>query len=270
MNIKKYAPPVDKLLSYGDSDMFQNWDDYLKLGFTEDHIPDLIHMATDQDLYALDSLEGWAPIHAWRTLGQLKAQDAIEPLMSMFEDDSEWANHELPKVYEMIGPTAINALSNHLNKESCDLFSYNIAAQSLARIGNKFPETKNKCIKVITDKLNRFVKNDPLLNGFLIGYLIDLKALDSFQVIKKAFNTNCVDIVAVGDLEDVEIRLGIREQRSTPKPDYQAWAKSKFVSDAPNTWIKPKSTSKSPKVKVGRNAPCPCGSGKKYKKCCLE
>ncbi len=22
--------------------------------------------------------------------------------------------------------------------------------------------------------------------------------------------------------------------------------------------------------KVGRNAPCPCGSGKKYKKCCGE
>ena len=22
--------------------------------------------------------------------------------------------------------------------------------------------------------------------------------------------------------------------------------------------------------KIGRNAPCPCGSGKKYKKCCLE
>jgi uncharacterized protein YecA (UPF0149 family) len=26
-----------------------------------------------------------------------------------------------------------------------------------------------------------------------------------------------------------------------------------------------------PKIKkIGRNAPCPCGSGKKYKKCCLK
>ncbi|RYZ84342.1 MAG: DUF1186 domain-containing protein, partial [Proteobacteria bacterium] len=23
-------------------------------------------------------------------------------------------------------------------------------------------------------------------------------------------------------------------------------------------------------VKIGRNDPCPCGSGKKYKKCCLN
>ena len=22
--------------------------------------------------------------------------------------------------------------------------------------------------------------------------------------------------------------------------------------------------------KIGRNAPCPCGSGKKYKKCCMN
>jgi len=24
------------------------------------------------------------------------------------------------------------------------------------------------------------------------------------------------------------------------------------------------------KPKIGRNSPCPCGSGKKYKKCCLD
>jgi uncharacterized protein YecA (UPF0149 family) len=23
-------------------------------------------------------------------------------------------------------------------------------------------------------------------------------------------------------------------------------------------------------MKIGRNLPCPCGSGKKYKKCCLQ
>jgi len=25
-----------------------------------------------------------------------------------------------------------------------------------------------------------------------------------------------------------------------------------------------------PRIKIGRNEPCPCGSGKKYKKCCLK
>ena len=31
---------------------------------------------------------------------------------------------------------------------------------------------------------------------------------------------------------------------------------------------KPKSTAPAKSTKVGRNDACPCGSGKKYKKCC--
>jgi preprotein translocase subunit SecA len=31
---------------------------------------------------------------------------------------------------------------------------------------------------------------------------------------------------------------------------------------------KPKPRVKADEQKVGRNSPCPCGSGKKYKKCC--
>jgi len=31
-----------------------------------------------------------------------------------------------------------------------------------------------------------------------------------------------------------------------------------------------KQTPETEKTKVGRNEPCPCGNGKKYKKCCLD
>jgi preprotein translocase subunit SecA len=38
-----------------------------------------------------------------------------------------------------------------------------------------------------------------------------------------------------------------------------------------NITVVPEHSSSIPKKrKVGRNEPCPCGSGKKYKKCCLE
>jgi len=33
--------------------------------------------------------------------------------------------------------------------------------------------------------------------------------------------------------------------------------------------LPPQTTEKHKKSKIGRNAPCPCGSGKKYKRCCL-
>jgi len=33
-------------------------------------------------------------------------------------------------------------------------------------------------------------------------------------------------------------------------------------------FVGPEEADASPKAKVGRNDPCPCGSGRKYKKCC--
>ena len=43
---------------------------------------------------------------------------------------------------------------------------------------------------------------------------------------------------------------------------------SRFVREA-GRWFYLDGTIQSEKpVKVGRNAPCPCGSGKKYKRCC--
>jgi hypothetical protein len=44
------------------------------------------------------------------------------------------------------------------------------------------------------------------------------------------------------------------------------WACFKADTDAPTTAKQPVAKEK----KIGRNDPCPCGSGKKYKKCCLQ
>ena len=43
---------------------------------------------------------------------------------------------------------------------------------------------------------------------------------------------------------------------------------SDIVSEAAENLSKPKSQPKRTGPKVGRNDPCPCGSGKKYKNCC--
>jgi hypothetical protein len=43
---------VAKLLTYGDPRGQRDWPDYLGLGLKQGHIPDLILMLTDEDLYA--------------------------------------------------------------------------------------------------------------------------------------------------------------------------------------------------------------------------
>jgi hypothetical protein len=286
-----YSAQVSTLLMYGDCRDFKKWPDYLELGLTKEHIPELICMATDEKLTWADSdsPEVWAPTHAWRALGQLRTEEAIEPLMSLFHEleDDDWVGEELPEVYGMIGPKAIPALAVYLADTSHNMFPRLRAARSLERIGNQHPETRDECVTVLTRQLERFAENVPEFNGLLISYLVDLKAVESIATIRKAFEQECVDYTIQGDIEDVEIDLGLRKERATPAnyptlgdkfPPLKELASMlgrMFAAESEEQFPKfsQKSitrTEKKKKTKIGRNDPCPCGSGKKYKKCCLN
>jgi preprotein translocase subunit SecA len=68
-----------------------------------------------------------------------------------------------------------------------------------------------------------------------------------------------------------EIRSIAREYRGNPEySDISLMNNREFEELSLDDW-RPQEiiTVKRDKPKVGRNDPCPCGSGKKYKKCCM-
>src|SRR4051794_35144213 len=115
--MSNYPPPVRALLSRGKPRSQREWDDYLALGLTAEHIPDLIRMAVDPELNEGDgdSREVWAPLYAWRALGQLRAVEAIEPLLDLFteleEDGDDYAVGDMKPLFALIGPPSIPALA---------------------------------------------------------------------------------------------------------------------------------------------------------------
>ena len=90
-----YAAPVRQLLNIGEARSYRpsDWPDYRgRLGLQREHIADLIRMASDAGLNQADaaSSEIWAPLHAWRALGQMRAEEAVLPLLALLranEDD---------------------------------------------------------------------------------------------------------------------------------------------------------------------------------------
>lgn len=264
-----YTSPVNSLLTYGDCRESQEWPNYLELGFTRDHIPELIRMAKDEELNwaESDGLEVWAPVHAWRTLGQLRAEEAIEPLMSLFHEleESDWVSEELPIVYGMIGVKAIPALTRYLANPSHGIYPRLGAAHGLERIAITIPTAREECVSILTQQLDRFTEQTPNFNALLIAHMIQLKAVESISSIREAYQEECVDYAVCGDIEDVEIELGLRSHRSTPA-NYPTLADQLFP-DLKAVFSRQETKKKN---KVGRNEPCPCGSGKKYKKCCLN
>ena len=79
--------------------------------------------------------------------------------------------------------------------------------------------------------------------------------MEYIELIRQAYKADRVDLSIYGDLEDIEIGLGLRKKRSKPY-DQGRWS---ILSQILPSF-----------EKLGRNDPCPCGSGKKYKKCCLD
>ena len=224
----EYSPPVDQLLTLGDcGETTQKWPDYPALGIGPEHVPDLIRLATDRELIwaDLEGLEVWAPIHAWRALGQLRAEAAIEPLMRLFhelEDDElsgsyDWIMEEMPEVYGLIGPAAIPALTAYLADESHGLYPRTTALNCLEKIGKEHPDTRAECVAILTRQLEQFDKNDPELNAFLIGSLIGLKAVEVASVIERAFVGGRVDEFIAGVWEDVQVELGLKVARDRPR-----------------------------------------------------
>ncbi len=222
-----YTPPVEQLLSYGEAQMSEDWPNYLALGLKEEHIPDLVRMATDETLLGrgLGYENAWGPTHAWRALGQLRAEAAIEPLVDLFHfiDDrqDEWMTEELPRVYGMIGPAAVPAMTAYLAADSHGQHARIAAAASLEAIGTQHPEARDASVAALTRYLEQVgagdVAGDPSLNGFVIRALIQLEAVESAPVIEQTFVDDAVDFLITGDWQDVQVDLGLLERRRSPR-----------------------------------------------------
>lgn len=221
-----YPPPVDQLLALGDLRGEGAWRDYRQYGLGREQVPDLIRMATDPDLNWADSesAEVWAPIHAWRALGQLRAEEAIEPLLGLFEelDDSDWLTEDMPEVFGLLGPPAIPALATFLADKRHGLWPRVTASDSLEHISTQHPEARDACAAALARQLEAFRQDDETLNASLVLGLTKLRATEALPLIERAFAADAVDLTLMGDWEDVQIEFGAKAERDTPRPNYFA------------------------------------------------
>ncbi|MGB8348539.1 MAG: hypothetical protein WCD86_26910, partial [Ktedonobacteraceae bacterium] len=228
--ITSYASPVDKLLALGKPDAYSNvWQDYTALEIGPEQIPDLIRLALDNELRydhlgddenedELDEkqeLAFWGPLHAIHALGQLHAEAAIEPLLTLFDiadkGDDEWVLEDFPTTYAMIGPAALPVLAAFVSDSSHLLYARSYAGEAIVSIGNAYPEKRAESIDALSRALEQYEENDYELNGLLISNLLHLKAVEAAPLIEKAFEADRVEEFIVGDWDDVQVALGLKE-----------------------------------------------------------
>jgi hypothetical protein len=218
-SVNNYASPVDTLLTYGEAkgDVPENWPNYLETGLGTEHIPDLIRMATDENLNLAnsESLEVWAPIHALRTLGQLRAEAAVEPLLSLFKgnvEDIDWFMTEVPEVLGLIGPAALPTLEAYLADRAHREEARDAAIAGVEKLGNRWPEARSASVALLVKQLEQFAENEPEINSFIVTSLIALKASEALPSIERVFTDGNIDSSITGDWENVQVEFGVKSE----------------------------------------------------------
>ena len=222
-----YSSPVAQLLALGEPDL-DDWLNYESLGIQTEHIPELIRLVEDHAMRwesPEDDPVVYAAVHAWRALGQLKAEAAAPALIGLMEAVDthwdEWASEELPEVFGMIGQGSIPYLADYLAQPYTENFWGAVAASAaLVKIGEIYPEKKPECIQTLSQQLENYLENDATLNGFIISYLAALKASQAAPLVERAFASDNVDESVMGDWEDYQVEVGLLAERITPKREF--------------------------------------------------
>ncbi len=215
---------VQKLFTLGEIEHDTPWIDYLKLGLSRDDLPQLLELLTDRALLnaPVESKEVWVPQHIWRTLGQLADERAIPELLTSFNllTHDHNAADELPIVMAMIGVAAQQPLGDFLLNTNNGEVARIIAAQALQNIAEKIPASRTLSVNYLTKQCALLDKTTSDLNTLVLCNLIDLKAVESIKEIQALCQHQMIDPFTVGDIEDIEIALGLRNERETERPDY--------------------------------------------------
>ena len=170
-----------------------------------------------------------------------------------------------------------------------NVFVRSAAIESLVVLYNGDQLTREELIayfqRLIDDKLEQ--EEEPSFWGALVNCCYKIYPEELYDVLVDCFERELVDTCMI-DKEDIDrsMRMGKMQTLAKLKADTH----SQFIDDVisemewwacfhpePSSTIPSagfdydRSTNHKPReTKVGRNAPCPCGSGKKYKKCCLH
>ena len=264
--------PVLRLLELGNPNSVKDSPIYRDLRITAEHLDELSQMAIDIDLLDSEVDTHWAgPIHAWRMLGELEIPEAIGPLVQALQEMSEelldWAGDEFSIILARIGPSGIPALTRLIANTKASEYSRWNAARCISAICKQHPESRSDGVAVLTQQLEKFATNDPDLNAILVvNLVIDLRALESIAVIEKAFQAGRVNEDFMGDWDEVQVELGLKEQSEVPEKPYRN------MMFNPWEYVKPKAigfsghSEKVPKTKTKAKRQVKSASRKKNRK----
>ena len=241
------------------------------------------------------SEEPFAPVHALFLLGDLEAEESLPVVLEMMQQNEDYYDEIFGDIFTeagwipllKLGKNRLDLLADYLTLPGTYTYFRATVSEALEQVWLHFPDKRLEVEYIIRDLLDYLIEATPDdnvidsdFNGFLISGILHLNLVQFLPQTKKLYEKGYVSTSICGTFEDVERDIKDDIRRPPQKRDLKntkelynqlstimGESPSRFDADPFEPKIQPVvHTSK----KIGRNDPCPCGSGKKYKKCCLH
>ncbi len=265
----------------------------------------LCDILQNNDYWEAEGNKQWMPLHAVKLLGMLADPSAIPQLVNTLilacEVDNDWIMEDLPTVFGHIGPSAILPLEKFIHAYDGDnelWWSRSTAVGGLVAIALCNPHEKEHVLSFLHALFSE--EDDMEFLSFAALSLLDIGDPSSVTVLDEAFDRGLIDqfIIHRDDLtvdrarsfnrydndllsfynpEQVAIRQARWEKEKEEKEHHAAQKleqREKYMSVELKRLEVVNALNKRNVLpingKIGRNESCPCGSGKKFKKCCFS
>lgn len=239
-------------------------------------------------------------LHALFLLKEINAEESLPKILSFLESNYElldyWlSDHKTETLWQCIyglGFTNTTILKQFLLQPGIDTYSKVAVSEALCQMVLHCPERREEILTTYSDVFTIFsIANgdDNLIDteflGLAIGDTIDCRLSELLPIIKILFEKGYVAKGINGDYKKVEKEFEKEPRFDRKRKVYNIFELYDSVLSSWHGYQKDKKKnneaeydySKSQKIpqqaiseKIGRNDLCPCGSGKKYKKCCLK
>lgn len=236
------------------------------------------------------------PIHAVFLLGELKAFDALHNILETFRQGkvyiefwySDFMTNALWLPLYQLTESNLDTLKDFMLTPGVYTYAKSEVSTAVMQYYFNHPQKRIEVSGWYEKLLNAFLntQKDNLIDTELIGLMVceileaDFKEL--IPVIEKLFEKGYVARGVCGTLDEVKQDFGKHEMERFRKKESSIFEMYDHVVNNWYSYNKEKQDKKFGRIdqseetyvheepKIGRNDPCLCGSGKKYRKCCMN
>ncbi|MCA1758461.1 MAG: DUF1186 domain-containing protein, partial [Bacteroidales bacterium] len=240
--------------------------------------------------------ESFFGCHAVYLMGELEATELLEPFLETLKQDSDFLNfwyfdlltEDFWEPLLKAGKGQLEKLQEFVLTPYIYTYARAVVFTVFSQIALHYPERRKEIIDCLGKIMDSILTAEPdsgivdsELNGFLVCDATEIQGIELLDKIERLYENDYVSVGVAGSWESIKKdiykkpRFSYKRKFNSVFERYEELnrvarnnfsAQDKTEKEESFSYNENKPVISEPKV--GRNDPCPCGSGKKYKKCC--